>query len=111
MGARILIRELRLDAATDSVAYSFQPGVNLILGGVGTGKTSLLQVMKFALGGSAILSRAVKDVVVATSIDVEIGQRRLRVHRVLDELSVDVTESSGETTVLHSRAAQRCPDI
>ena len=106
MGARILIRELRLDAATDSVAYSFQPGVNLILGGVGTGKTSLLQVMKFALGGSAILSRAVKDVVVATSIDVEIGQRRLRVHRVLDELSVDVTESSGETTA-YSTAGRR----
>jgi hypothetical protein len=106
MGARILIRELRLDAATDSVAYSFEPGVNLILGGVGTGKTSLLQVMKFALGGSAILSRAVKDVVVATSIDVEIGQRRLRIHRVLDELSVDVTESSGETTA-YSTAGRR----
>src|ERR1035437_9399053 len=106
MGGRIFIRELRLDAATDSVAYSFQPGVNLILGGVGTGKTSLLQVMKFALGGSAILSRAVKDVVVATSIDVEIGQRRLRVHRVLDELSVDVTESSGETTA-YSTAGRR----
>lgn len=106
MAARFLIHELRLDAATDSATYLFQPGVNLVLGGVGTGKTSLLQVIKYTLGGSAILSRAVRDVVVATSLDLEIGGQRLLIHRGIDEQSVDVTEYSGGTKA-YSTTARR----
>jgi DNA repair exonuclease SbcCD ATPase subunit len=105
MAAPIFIRELRLDAPTDSKVYRFDPGVNLILGSVGTGKTSMLQVIKYALGGNATLSRAVRETVVATTLSVQFGSQRMLIHRALGEPGLQITDDDG--TLAYSAVGQR----
>ena len=73
MSANMRIRSVRLVGANRSYDFYFEIGVNLIVGPVGVGKTSLLELIRYGLGGSAQLSPVVKDVGRRVALVIEIG--------------------------------------
>lgn len=107
MTRRFQFRELTLYAPDRHYTYQFVPGVNLIVGPVGSGKTSLLELLKYALGGSAVLSPAVQETVVAASVAVEIGRRSIVLLREVGSTTVTTHSSEGEQLGVHSIAAGR----
>lgn len=73
-----------LSTTGGDVVHEFQSDLTLIAGPTGVGKTSLLELIKFALGGSGKLSPVVRRDVTEISLDLTIAKSRLRVRRRLD---------------------------
>ncbi|MFN8063142.1 MAG: AAA family ATPase, partial [Vicinamibacterales bacterium] len=69
---RFQLRTLRLVRADENQQWHFRPGVTVIVGPVGVGKTSLFEMVKYGLGGNGLLSDAVKQVAVRIELDVEL---------------------------------------
>ncbi len=92
MNPRIVIHALTISGPVREVTYPFRPGVNVVVGSVGTGKTSMLQVLKWTLGGNAIRSAAVRDGVLAATIDLELNGSRYLVRRERDRSDLDVID-------------------
>lgn len=99
---RIVIRELRLEGGNEQVAYPFQAGVNLVLGSVGTGKSSLLELIKYALGGSGVLSGAVREGVSAAVLRVDLQGQPYLFRRDVDGRELEIR--SGISGALIERA-------
>ena len=72
----MIIRNVTLVAANRSYSYDLHPGVNLIVGPVGTGKTSLLELIRYGLGGNAQLSPAVLQVGRQLALTVDVGDEK-----------------------------------
>jgi len=72
----ILINSLRLQARQRDYEWFFHPGVNLLIGPVGVGKTSLLELIKFAFGGDAILTPTITGAGHRVELDVQVGDSR-----------------------------------
>jgi AAA domain len=75
------IESVRLIAAERSYEWKFEPGVNIVVGPVGVGKTSLLELIHWGLGGTARLSGAVEAVGRQLALTVRIGEQRLMLLR------------------------------
>jgi archaellum component FlaC len=71
------IRKVRLVAAARSYEWEFADGVTVIEGPVGVGKTSLLELIRWGLGGNARLSEAVRKVGRQLALTVEIEGEEL----------------------------------
>jgi hypothetical protein len=71
------VRKVRLVAAARSYAWEFADGVTVIEGPVGVGKTSLLELIRWGLGGNARLSEAVRKVGRQLALTVEIEGEEL----------------------------------
>lgn len=76
MSSKLRVREVRLVAADRSYTWDFVPGVNVIVGPVGVGKTSLLELIRWGLGGGAQLSPAVQQVGRQLALTVDAGDER-----------------------------------
>src|SRR4051812_39120996 len=74
---RMSVHNVTLIAANRSYSFDLKRGVNLIVGPVGTGKTSLLELIRYGLGGNAQLSPAVKQVGRQLALTLELGNERL----------------------------------
>lgn len=61
MGKRFIVESLEVRTDTSEQIYEFKTGVNAVTGPVGSGKSSMLEVLKYGLGGSAKLMPAVRD--------------------------------------------------
>lgn len=61
MGRRFIIESLEVRTDADAKTYGFQTGVNAVTGPVGSGKSSMLELLKYGLGGSAKVMPAVRD--------------------------------------------------
>lgn len=85
---------------------NFKPGLNVIVGPYGSGKTSLLELLKFALGGRARLSEAVQEGVTAVVLDATIQGRSLTFERDIGELSVSVSSNGQPVATLHSNSSR-----
>jgi hypothetical protein len=73
VSASFKIRSVRLIAAKRSYEWRLTDGVNVVAGPVGVGKTSLLELIHFGLGGNALLSEAVLEVGRQLALNVEIA--------------------------------------
>lgn len=89
-------RELRISGLSEDYSYEFAEGVNLLVGPVGTGKTSLLEVLKWTIGGDAILSQAVRDGVREASVALVVGERELTLRRSLQDRTSTVLVYEGD---------------
>ena len=98
-------------------------GINVILGPYGSGKTSLLELIRYALGGSARLSEAVEagvsSVVLrarlsgsAMSFEREMGSHRVRVSQGGEQLAeLHATRGNAKGTELASSFLLRSLDL
>lgn len=75
------IESVRLIAPERSYEWKFKDGVNIIVGPVGVGKTSLLELIHWGLGGKARLSSAVEEVGRQLALTVQIGQQQIMLIR------------------------------
>ncbi|WP_246530606.1 hypothetical protein [Streptomyces bathyalis] len=102
-------------AATEKT-YRFDRPVTVVTGPIGTGKSSLLMLLKHAVGGSAMLTPAVRTEVLSVQAEVIAGEQHIVLRRkitgdgvgavdLLDprslalERSLPVRVTEGETTV------------
>jgi hypothetical protein len=103
MAASLRIDDLTLVTPANRFTYSFDLGINAVIGEIGSGKSSLLELIKYALGGNATItpavSQGVRRVVLRARIgsttvvlDREIGGRTIRAldldGTLVEELSV-----------------------
>jgi hypothetical protein len=111
-------RIMRLDQAilvTRAHRYQFNLRANCTVldGPVGTGKSSLLELIKFAFGGSAVLTPVIRQEVLEVRLLVRLGNATVWLRRPLgrrgnivdvrraghDELSLPVRSSVGDLTI------------
>lgn len=96
MAIDIQFRSLRIETKSGEEAhYEFTPGINLIVGPFGSGKTSLLELLKYGLGGGGTLSQTVVHEVLAVVVECRLGPSLWRLRRQIGEGSVDVFDSGG----------------
>jgi hypothetical protein len=85
MGGVLRVRRVRLDGTTIPHLWEFPDGVTVIVGGIGGGKTSLLNLIKYGLGGSAPITREVTDAASSVTLDVVAGDHHLQLTRTFGE--------------------------
>jgi AAA domain len=92
MGKRLVVESLTLRTATDEAIYRFSAGVTAVSGPIGSGKSSLLELIKYALGGRAQVMPAVRDNVTLLVLRVRIGDEYLELTRALGGRLIDVVD-------------------
>lgn len=99
---------VRLDTAAGDVKYSFPSDLTVLTGKTGVGKTTLLELIKFGLGGDGHLLPVAVQHVTDVHVSIHIGDRQLQLSRGLDpdrRRTVRVTDlASGDRMRDHSVA-------
>lgn len=105
----IEFRQLRLHTRSGQEAtYQFGAGVNLVVGPFGSGKTSLLELLKYGLGGNAEHSQTVQREVTAVVVECKLSNQTWRFRREFGSSAIEVYSSGGELeTTLHTRGAAK----
>lgn len=101
MGKRFVIESLEVRTDKESKTYAFRTGVNAVTGPVGSGKSSMLELIKYGLGGSAKVMPAVRDNVETVKVRFRAGDEHWEFTRALRSPVVQVfdlttQESLGE---------------
>lgn len=103
--------EMRIDRVSlagvegDAADFSFREGINVVHGETGSGKTSLLELVKYVLGGNASLSQAVQEGVKSASVTVRLGESAYVFRRGVGETVLRAEELDG--TVLEELAVNK----
>jgi DNA repair exonuclease SbcCD ATPase subunit len=101
LGKQLFIESLEIRTDTAAETYRFEPGVNAITGPISSGKSSLLELIKYGLGGTALVMPAVRDNVRTVVLRFRAGDehweftRALRSH-VVQVYDLKSQESLGE---------------
>jgi hypothetical protein len=85
MTIRFRLDALTLGTTEGEVDYRFTSDLTVLAGPTGVGKTTLLELIKFGFGGDARLATVAKEHVDAVTVEVSIGDERLRITRSLDQ--------------------------
>lgn len=80
---------LTLVTADVEQTYSFEKHATIITGPIGTGKSSLLMLLKHAIGGSAMLTPAVRENVLSILVEIVVGNERLVLRRAIGGEAAD----------------------
>ncbi|UGQ14865.1 AAA family ATPase [Yinghuangia sp. ASG 101] len=72
-----------MTTANAEATYRFDRPATILSGPIGTGKSSLLMLIKHVLGGSAMLTPAVRDNVLSVQAEIEAGDERVVLKRAL----------------------------
>lgn len=84
MHQKLFIRKLSLRGPTKNYEYQFNRGLNLIVGPIFTGKTSLLQFIDYCLGAKAHPKhKEVRNKVVSVLLELEINENIFTIDRLL----------------------------
>ncbi|MFE2750518.1 hypothetical protein ACFXGA_00790 [Actinosynnema sp. NPDC059335] len=85
MTVRFRIDAVGLTTTDGPVEYQFTSDLTVLAGPTGVGKTTLLELIKFGFGTDAILAPVAVNHIESVSLDVWIGDERLRLTRSLDK--------------------------
>jgi hypothetical protein len=76
------IHHLSLRTAKGTSEYEFAPGINVVSGSYGTGKSSMFELIKYGLGSSsAEIMPAIENNLIETTLEVTIGKTRIALSR------------------------------
>lgn len=78
------IESVRLDTSGGAVAYSFPGDLTVLAGHTGVGKTTLLELIKFGLGGDGQLAPVARQYVTDVHVSTQVGDLHLQLSRGLD---------------------------
>lgn len=78
------IDEVRLETSGGPVAYAFPADLTVLAGQTGVGKTTLLELIKFGLGGDGLLAPVAIQHVSEVHLSVRAGDARWQLSRALD---------------------------
>lgn len=94
MASILRLRKLTVTTATAERTYNFADDLTVITGAVSTGKSSLLMMIKHALGGNAVLTPAVADNVRYVTLEATVDTNLLRLRRPVlgDQRQVQLLE-------------------
>lgn len=103
----IQLRLVRLTifATEERRVINFAEGLNVVVGPYSSGKTSLLELVKYSLGGSARLSEAVKTGVTSIVLEAALQGRVLAFERDIGSNRVRVSQGGDPFAVLHATAS------
>ncbi|NDU75685.1 AAA family ATPase [Actinomadura sp. DSM 109109] len=97
MSEQLVIEGLTVRTERTSQTYQFSAGVTAITGPMGSGKSSMLELIKYGLGGRAQVMPAIRDNVTLVQLKVRTGTHHLELTRSLGGRLVDVVDAtSGE---------------
>ncbi|WP_158698227.1 AAA family ATPase [Streptomyces griseorubens] len=97
MASVIRIKDITIKTPTHRATYPFDGPLTLITGSIGVGKSSLLELLKYGLGGSAKLMPAIRANVATVEVNAEFSGRLYRFQREMGDTKVDVLDVlSGE---------------
>ena len=85
MTTRFRLDAVTLDTVEGPVHYPFPSDLTVLAGPTGVGKTTLLELVKFGFGGDGLLAPVALQSVNDVTLDVIIGDSRLRLSRSIDE--------------------------
>lgn len=109
MGTRLIFHSIRIKTNNSLDEYTFAPGVNLITGSYGTGKSSLFELLKYALGARAAIMPTLRANITNVSLDLSIGDHRLRFDRELGSTQINVSDADGHIATWSTTATKRIP--
>ncbi|KOV60804.1 hypothetical protein ADL01_32840 [Streptomyces sp. NRRL WC-3618] len=92
MAVHLRIVALTVTTAEAEQTYRFDRPATVITGPIGTGKSSLLMLFKHALGGSAMLTPAVRDHVLSVQAEVVAGDERVVLRRTIEGDTADTVD-------------------
>jgi AAA domain len=95
MSRELVIRRVELLGDDRMWGWSFERGVNVIVGPVGTGKTTLLNLIRFGLGGSWAPTKKARESASAVRLQVRADETWLQVRRDFGANEVIVTVGQG----------------
>lgn len=104
MTVKFRLESVRLDTSKHPVNYEFPGDLTVLVGQTGVGKTTLLELIKFGLGGEARLAPVAREHVTDVHVSVHVGDLRLQLSRGLD------AERSRTVRVLDLVTAERMRD-
>lgn len=84
MTTRFRVDSLRLDTTSGDVTYNFPEDLTVLAGSTGVGKTTLLELIKYGLGGDGQLAPVVLNHVVDVHISISVGASQLALSRGVD---------------------------
>ncbi|MFF5233913.1 hypothetical protein [Dactylosporangium sp. NPDC000521] len=98
------INSVTLATEGGSVFYPFRGPLTVLDGPVGTGKSTLLELIKYGVGGRAKFSPVVIDHISSVSLEVVAGERRFRlrrsIHGDVDRMAVTDLVSAEDLGIL-----------
>lgn len=77
------IERIQLDTTGGPVVYSFNSDLTVLAGPTGVGKTSLLELAKYALGGDGLVASVAEESVSLVHITIHIGSERYQLSRTV----------------------------
>lgn len=107
MGSQLIIKSLELHTATASKRYDFSRGVTAITGPIGSGKSSLFELLKYGLGGRAKAMPAIRDNVKKVIIEITVGDSHLRLTRNFGENTIEVYDAADDVRLPDWAATNR----
>ncbi|MEU8061794.1 AAA family ATPase [Microbispora bryophytorum] len=84
MTTRFRINTVLISTAEGDVRYSFPSDLTVLAGRTGVGKTTLLELIKYGFGGDGALADVVRNHVDGVTLEVTLGESRLRIYRSID---------------------------
>jgi len=109
MATRLTFHALRIHVGDDVDEYLFAPGVNVVTGSYATGKSSLFELIKYALGGRAAIMPALRANINRLSLDVTLGDNRVVLDRELGSNRINVSDSDGYVAEWSTTATKTVP--
>ena len=97
MATDFQIRRVSLGSADKPHSWELPLGVTIIAGDSGGGKTSLLNLINYGLGGGATITKTVADAADCVILDIDVGGRAMQLTRRLATRKsvIDVREEGG----------------
>ncbi|MEU4932742.1 AAA family ATPase [Streptomyces yokosukanensis] len=92
MASVIRVKGITIKTPTHRATYPFDGPLTLITGSIGVGKSSLLELLKYGLGGSAKLMPAIRANVATVEVNAEFSGRLYRFQREMGDTKVDVLD-------------------